>query len=67
LALRKNRQSIQVTLSFILLTKKTRAANAKLVLGEREPAYKLWPLTERESYKRICGDAMNLLGSEIPF
>jgi hypothetical protein len=45
----------------------TQAANPKSVFAQREPAYTSWEAVERNTFKKLCGKAMDLLEYEIPF
>jgi hypothetical protein len=49
------------------LDEKTMRGNPKAVLASRPPAYSIWSSAERELFRSICGDAMELLDYEIPF
>lgn len=36
-------------------------------LQERPPSYANWTVTQRETFKRVCGEAMDQLGYSVPF
>lgn len=36
-------------------------------LMERPPSYETWDASQRETFKRLCSDAMTKLGYEVPF
>lgn len=49
------------------LDQKTTEADPKEVLAQRRKGYEAWDDEQCEIFKRVCGDAMDLLGYEIPF